>query len=443
MRLSKYTIVHRDYPGKGTHLAWSGLSEALVELNDEVLDKLSDAEQGVALSDTEQEALQPLLDAGITVPLDADENALWTKQMNQARADRSEIRATILTTWACNLACPYCIEGYGAASKGNMSLETAARTGDWLIAAAGEECKEIRLMFYGGEPLLNLSVIEDLARRMNSHCAERGIESFYSLVSNGVLLDEKVAEFLADLGVSKVQLTLDGDKEAHDARRPSKDGSSSYDAIMRNLPGIIKHLEVFLGGNIDEGNRQAALRLLDELATRGLQDKLGEVDFMPVTARFGPGESMSAEGMGMTSMTRENMLDMLELKKQVVARGFRTSGALGRNICPIFLGENATTIDPAGEIYKCPAFMGKSDYQVGRVEEPGLNTRHQQIAGNRFWEQECADCPYLPMCGGGCRFMAVLNGKKEDEIYCLKEVLEEVTPRLMEFDHSRECALAT
>ena len=57
-----------------------------------------------------------------------------------------------------------------------MSLETAARVGDWVeqrLDALGPE--SYVLTFFGGEPLLNLPVMYYLAERLWKACEARGV----------------------------------------------------------------------------------------------------------------------------------------------------------------------------------------------------------------------------------------------------------------------------
>ena len=53
---------------------------------------------------------------------------------HEVRESREQLRMTVLTTLQCNFACDYCIQGdHGDYNKhaAKMSLETAARVGDW------------------------------------------------------------------------------------------------------------------------------------------------------------------------------------------------------------------------------------------------------------------------------------------------------------------------
>ena len=75
----------------------------------------------------------------------------------------------MLTTLQCNFACDYCFQGdHGDYNKfaEKMSLETAARVGDWIERELDRvQPERFVLTFFGGEPLLNLPVMYDLAER--------------------------------------------------------------------------------------------------------------------------------------------------------------------------------------------------------------------------------------------------------------------------------------
>ena len=75
----------------------------------------------------------------------------------------------MLTTLQCNFACDYCIQGdHGDYNKNaaKMSMETAARVGDWIEARLDALTPErLVLTFFGGEPLLNLPVLYYLSER--------------------------------------------------------------------------------------------------------------------------------------------------------------------------------------------------------------------------------------------------------------------------------------
>jgi uncharacterized protein len=84
--------------------------------------------------------------------------------------------------------------------------------------------------------------------------------------------------------------------------------------------------------------------------------------------------------------------------------------------------KNNYTIDPEGRVYKCPAVAGLPGLEVTNVAAPGEEKIAPLIA-LRPWEQ-CGDCPYLPVCVGGCLGGKYLKTGRMDQVACKKDSFE-------------------
>ena len=132
-------------------------------------------------SSEEREALDLLPENGFLVAnRAADRRALDQLPDRRSRATRSELHITLLTTLQCNFACDYCFQGdHGDYNKfaDKMSLETAARVADWIERELDRVRPEkFMLTFFGGEPLLNLPVMYQLAERAWRAAQARGVD---------------------------------------------------------------------------------------------------------------------------------------------------------------------------------------------------------------------------------------------------------------------------
>ena len=151
---------------------------------------------------------------------------------------------TFQVTDACNLACTYCYQ----INKGVrvMKFETAKKLVDMILTnderLAGyidiEKSPAIIIEFIGGEPFLQVELIDQIC----DYFVDKAIELRHpwannfaiSICSNGVLyFDEKVQRFL-DKYRHKLSfsITIDGNKELHDACRIFPDGRPSYDLAV-------------------------------------------------------------------------------------------------------------------------------------------------------------------------------------------------------------------
>jgi radical SAM protein with 4Fe4S-binding SPASM domain len=129
-------------------------------------------------------------------------------------------------TEACNLRCVHCWNVGGERSTDELSTDEALDAADQLAAAG---CREVRLT--GGEPLLR-GDWPAIAKRFAAH----GIEVW--LITNGTLVDDRAVAAMRESGVSRVAVSIDGEREVHDEIRLPADRAvtaSRFDAAVRAL----------------------------------------------------------------------------------------------------------------------------------------------------------------------------------------------------------------
>jgi uncharacterized protein len=90
---------------------------------------------------------------------------------------------------------------------------------------------------------------------------------------------------------------------------------------------------------------------------------------------------------------------MIAFSDEIRRNGFNAGDPLTVGPCEIHQRHHYS-IDPQGHIYKCPGFLGKSEWAVGHVES-GLNARWERMASLNPM-RECGSCSHRPDCGGGC-----------------------------------------
>lgn len=139
------------------------------------------------------------------------------------------IGVTLLPTIWCNLACPYCYEE--GKPQGLMSDETCDKVLDFIKCHT--KAKWLQLMWYGGEPLLGIKIIERFLSKIDT-LGDIKLAG-HSLVTNGTFLDSDHWPIFKQVPLSNIQITLDGNKQTHDKRRVRHDGTGTYDLIMRNM----------------------------------------------------------------------------------------------------------------------------------------------------------------------------------------------------------------
>ena len=131
---------------------------------------------------------------------DADRDNL-RQFFHEVRESREQLRMTVLTTLQCNFACDYCIQGdHGDYNKhaAKMSLETAARVGDWAEQrlegpAPGKLRADVLRRRAAAQPagdvLPRRADVEGSATRAASACS-------INIVTNGLLLTPEIVNRL-------------------------------------------------------------------------------------------------------------------------------------------------------------------------------------------------------------------------------------------------------
>jgi uncharacterized protein len=441
VRPSRFNVA-TAIPGSAETFLFNTLTDTQIVVSDDVVDLLQRVESGAHTFDgDEQHAVNELAALGFVVESAEAEDAALERFFSDLREDHRHLRVTLLTTLQCNFACDYCIQGdhgdYNA-SAAKMSLDTAARVQHWLEQRLDTLRPErFTITFFGGEPLLNLPVVYQLAEGLAAACASRGIGMNISLITNGLLLTEAVVDRLLPYGLTGIKVTLDGDQPTHDRLRPLRGGQGTFARIMRNLTAIAGKVRVSVGGNFDVDSAASYPALLDHLRAQPFADQIVKVAFKPVIrapisssveaappppassgARVIPltpagsasalqGTCMTAAGTGSAGSPCDSchVVDdrMSWLRAETRARGFSTPDGVHMGPCELHR-RHAYTIGPEGSLYPCPGFTGDARLSVGHIA-PELDQQRTAVR-DRFdrhapW-RACGDCALVPVCGGGC-----------------------------------------
>ena len=372
--------------------------------------------------------LKELLDLGIVVKDNVDEDLELEYWFQRLKFDTSVLDVTILTTYACNLSCTYCYED-GIKMVPSITDDIRMRIVLWIIKRLDDvRPKTLRLVFFGGEPLLNYTPIRLISEELYYSCKKRNIDLDIRLITNGVLLTEDIVDYLKPFGLRGIKVTLDGDKEAHDAKRRYKDGRGTFDIIIENLKRIKGKVPITIGGNFDDSSIHSIPGLLDKLKEAGLSNHDIElIRFKPILSTFGNG---CAENK-VCSFSSIKVDDFLWLKDEIDQRGFTTSRDIALGPCEA-IREYNYVIDSAGKIYKCAGFVGREEFIIGDINEDRslLHTNTRFMTAD-LWHK-CKGCSYIPICGGGCRVNSqTLWGNYLDSA-CEAEYLNKVSLRLIE-----------
>ena len=158
---------------------------------------------------------------------------------------------TLQVTQQCNLRCDYCVYSgkYYTRTHTNkkMSFETAKKGMDFILSHS-DSCEELRVGFYGGEPLLEFDLIKKCVEYLEDKVKDKVIH--FLITTNGTLLKDESLNYLIEKKF-RITISFDGPKEIHDRyRRFAGSEKGSYDIVMKNARYIKEHYWDFFISNV-------------------------------------------------------------------------------------------------------------------------------------------------------------------------------------------------
>ena len=448
MQNSRFVVTYPNVR-PGEHVLYNVLEDRYAGVDDLTLDALSRWQRGDApADDVERETQQVLLDDGFLVQGRADDDARLRAHLDKASEGiPGTLYVTLMPTLKCNLACSYCFQKENPAFT-RMSSPTEDATLEWILRQIDERgLPDLHVHYFGGEPTTRKDYCLRTAEVLSSAMAARGGTFQWQMTTNGVLLDVAFAKQMEKFGNGQFKVTLDGDKETHDKERVYRDGRGSFDVIYQNVVALAEAgCKVRVGGNFFPDQAASFEKLLDRLEKSGVAQKLQGVRFKPIV------DTLQKSGGTCTNCSsNQETTTLVQLNKSIEKRRMAPP-VLEGEMLESMLGpcelhwKNNYTIDPEGNVYKCPAVAGLPGLEVTNVAS-GAPEKIAPLLELRPWEQ-CGDCPYLPVCVGGCLGGQYLKTNRRDQVACKKEMFEQsfretvVHRYLAEFAEEEQCTEA-
>jgi len=344
-----------------------------------------------------------LLEKRMLLHSDIDELHYMRKLYKSRRFSRDSLGLTIAPTLDCNFACPYCYEDK---RPGKMSEEVAERLVEYVEKMLPGR-SSLRVMWYGGEPLMCKDIVESLTERFVKVASDCGATFRASMTTNGYLLTPNVVERLCRFPVwDKIQITLDGTAALHDRKRPLKSGRETFRTVYGNLVEAAKRLPVTLRMNVDNLNWGGCNDLLDQLATDIEPDRLA-VYFSPIHP-YGEGCRDIADSSEVSLVDNRAFS---EIEKYLVSRakelGFNVPSPLSDKTCQTCqaVSTHSIVVQPDGNLQRCWTEVGEASKSIGSIaDEISLNSDNslRWLTYDPTTLDPCQSCEVLPQCFGGC-----------------------------------------
>lgn len=391
--------------GKDEYVWMNGVRGSAFKANREVHTQVQAilADPYNCTSEQERSLRDHLVSLGFLIEESFDEIGFLKLKNRIARYGNEGIGLGIVLTLNCNFACSYCFQ-----ERINERINYEIQQGIVKYVSRMMRYKrKLVVEWFGGEPLLEISVIKRLSEEFLRICEKEEAHYQAGITTNGYLLSEQVALELSRLGVKKAQVTIDGPPDVHNKRRILRDGRPTFDVILENLKEAVKHIpRVIVRVNLDKTNSDYLPKLLTYLAPLKESLLIGLAPVVPVRA---------AQKYAKYCFQRCDYLQVQSRLDQLLKhKGFvpltGTTADRQWKIPSVFCGAyqiDSYMIDPKGYLYKCVALAGEISTKVGALLPSGeiaydWDSLIPWLAWEPFEEQKCSSCSVLPLCLGGC-----------------------------------------
>lgn len=315
---------------------------------------------------------------------------------------------TLTLTHSCNLECPYCFDRFS--SSGRMEYTTAIQA----VRSFAEHHKRFRVIFFGGEPLLEFSLL----KRIVGFCEKLYLEGYvedisYCITTNGTILNETIVRFFNAYDFD-VTLSVDGVF------------SDLLNQVVGSPPKILR-TDLFL---LYQRLKKLYIRVSVYPHTiNHIRDIYMELQILrPLVIAFSPIIDNEFAFTKKDEISWNRQMDSIIYQRVAGSCGCRINaidvlvnsviqGVSVRHGCSA--DEDSFAIDVDGTKYPCHRFVGKTSIDIAAAKE---------------LRENCHACWAYNICFGSCKYCQKFakdsminflcsNRKKEAELACWMALL--------------------
>ena len=301
-----------------------------------------------------------------------DEGYLFTEKVKKEEVKyhpSNIIKAMCLhVSHDCDLRCRYCFASQGdfKGHRGLMSYEVGKRALDFLVENARFR-KNLEVDFFGGEPLLNFSVIKKLVEYGHQLNEKHNKNIRFTITTNGMQLDDEKIDFINENMVNVV-MSLDGRKSVNDNMRPTINNKGSYDIIVPKFKKLIEkrgNKDYYIRGTFTSKNldfMKDAMSFYDE----GFKN----ISIEPVVTDMKKSYALREEHLETVLQEYERFSkEYIKIKKRGEDFHFfhymidlDEGPCLAKRSVGCGAGTEYISVTPSGDIYPCHQFVGEKKF---------------------------------------------------------------------------------
>jgi len=320
----------------------------------------------------------------------------------------------------CNLKCKHCSNESGSPYPNELDDNEIFDLLEYFLSK-----QIVCITFGGGEPLLHPRIFDFIEYSIKR-------KARITLLSNGVLINEKTAIKLVDMGVSRIRISLDGSTpEINDFIRSPGSFNGATQALTNLNNAGIKDLAVMT--SVNSFNISDIENIILLLIKLGIKD----IKLIPTisTGRAKTGFNdyiLKGNFIKQLITKKDELID--KYKKYIyisidspLEAILHTNNAEKLEKCgPCIIGQVFLGIKANGDIFSCPML---DSVVIGNIKKDKIeqvwrdSTILNQVRDLTKLTGKCSSCKIKQICGGGCRAMSLIykGDITAPDPYCWKQ----------------------
>ncbi len=315
----------------------------------------------------------------------------------------------LLLTDNCNFKCPYCfIEGnYKSKERNVLTWENANKAIDYFFN--NSKSNEKRIIFYGGEPLLNKDVLIKCITKIR----ELSKDTHIGINTNGSIYDKELSNVFKDNNVI-VSVSIDGFNKINDKTRINHSNLGTSKEVIGNIEkylsdGVIVSFSITINShNIDY------LPSISKWISKKFK-KVKSIGFnLPLENIKGNKLFVDSEYCAFQLYNSYRILRRKKIYEDRILRRLKyiinekpylkDCGACGNQI----------VVHPTGLVGPCHGFSGTKkyfDYNIDNLDFKGGETFKKWNLLSPLNKEYCVNkkCPFILICGNSCPYYSELT----------------------------------
>lgn len=325
-------------------------------------------------------------------------------------------RLVLHVTNDCNMRCKYCYANGGTynSDRSLMSREVLDQTLDFFYSKFASISY---IQFFGGEPLMNLDLIEYTCEKVTGICEDREEKTAFAVVINGSLISQRFIDLVNKYSIT-VTVSYDGNRAVNDIVRPLANGNGSSDLVLKKVNWLKEETgqPVTIEATYNKYHVENGIDVVD--AVRDIKASVPNVGVHLVPAGGDQTCDFALQDLGMFPKSVHQIMEayfgnngedtsvpMYSLASRIFTslENPATNSAL---VCDAGLG--TISVSTVGDVYPCFMFTDQEDLCYGNVWQDDLfeSARFARIQ-NKLAKIEVKD--RNPQCNK-CHIKRICNG---------------------------------